>query len=78
MDTIWRVLPNSEGQGQDRQAERGVDGAGGYLENWFRSLGHKQSDTLPSRNSIIQKLTLTNTTDRVVERRSGPLNVCCL
>ena len=38
----------------------------------------KQSDTLPSRNSSIQKLTLTNTTDRVVERRSGPLNVCCL
>ena len=48
---MWRVLPNSEGQGQDRQAERGLDGAGGYLEIWFRSLGHKVIQQFPLAQS---------------------------
>ena len=35
-----------------------------------------QSETLPSTYFIIEKLTLTNTTDGVVERDSGALPYC--
>ena len=37
-----------------------------------------QSDTLPSTLADFSFFTLTILTDRSVERRSGPLNVCCL
>ena len=40
--------------------------------------GCRQSDTLPSTLADFSFFTLTILTDRSVERRSGPLNVCCL